>query len=135
MTEAIYSILAAHVGVTTLVSTRMYPDFVPLKTDSTDTDYPCIMFQCISDVTVNSQSGVSAYHDARVQVNCYATTKDVSQHVRLAAKNALERKTPGSYGSVTVIAITLLNQDEEYFDKADFDGIYNHFLEFSVVHA
>ena len=135
MTEAIYSILAAHTGVTTLVSTRIYPDFVPLQEEEGDTVHPCIMFQCISDVAVNSQTGRSSFKDARVQVNCYGLTKDSAQLVRLAATNALERKTPGSYGSVTVMGITLLGEDEEYFSTAQYDGVYNHFLEFSVIHG
>ena len=135
MLEAVYSILSAHSGVTGFVSTRIYPDVLPLKTLSDDATLPAIMFESISDVAVNSQSGRSEYMDARVQVNCYATSKQTAQYIRLQVLNALERKIPGNYGSVRVFGITLINQDEEYFNDADFDGVYNHFMEFSVVHG
>ncbi len=134
MTEAIYTILMADAGVTALISGRAYPNFVPLRTLEADSTYPCVMFEQISGFAVNSYSGRSGYHEGRVQVNCYHTEKKAALTLRRSVIQALERKTPGNYGSVIIINITLLDEDEEYF-TIDEDGIYNQFAEFSVVYG
>lgn len=134
MTEAIYSILSANAGVTALIVQRMYPNIVPMATEG-EVSYPCVMFEQISGFAVNSQQGRSTYHEGRVEVHSYSTEKQAALTLRRAVNAALERKAPGNYGSVVIMGITLIDEDEDYFFDANGDGIYECTSEFSVVYG
>ena len=101
--------LSGNSGVTTLVSTRIYP--LKLPQNST---YEAISYQRISNTPTD---GSTALRNSRWQINCWADTYAESQALALAVKAALEEysdttATPGiKEGHVA-------NEQDDYDDDA-----------------
>ena len=84
--------LAENAGVSSIVSTRIYP----LKLPQNPT-YEAISYQRISNT---GQDGTSTLRQSRWQINCWASTYGEAQALATAVKDALEEyvaisETPG----------------------------------------
>jgi hypothetical protein len=101
--------LSGNSGVTTLVSTRIYP----LKLPQNPT-YEAISFQRISNTPTNGNTDL---RESRWQINCWADTYVESQALALAVKTALEEykdttATPG------IKQAYVANEQDDYDDDA-----------------
>lgn len=122
ITEAFYAKLAATTGLTSLVSTRIYPIRLPQNPV-----FPCVTFQVISEPRIHSLDGASA-PNAIIQVDCWARQHKEAHQVAEAVMAAFD-SFAGTMGSVTVSACLLQNRQEIY--EPDVDD-YRVSLDFSV---
>lgn len=95
--------LAAATGVTALVSTRIYPVFLPQHPT-----YPAISYQRISS---SGQDGTSNRKLSRWQINCWASTYAGAQALAAAVKAALEE-----YHSGDIAWARVENESDDYDD-------------------
>jgi hypothetical protein len=86
--EIIYGILSATTGVTTLVSTRIYPDMAPQNAT-----FPYIVFQKLSTTPTDTKEGVSPLDKMLVQIDCYSNNYDTAHTIAAAIRVALDRYT------------------------------------------
>lgn len=94
-------------GVSALVSTRVYPVFLP----QTPT-YPAMSFQRISNT---GQSGTSDLKQSRWQLDCWASSYTAGQALAAAVKAAIEEfhdldQTPG------ILIGRVVNELDDYDD-------------------
>ncbi len=81
----IYGLLSGASDVAALVGTRIIPGVAKESTDA-----PRITYQTISDLPYSLLAGGSNGKKARVQVNCWATTRSGADDLAAKAKTALE---------------------------------------------
>ena len=84
--QIIYGILSATSGVTSLVSTRIYPDMAPQNAA-----FPYIVFQKLSTQPTDTKEGVSPLDKILVQIDCYSGSYDTSHTIAAAIRTALDR--------------------------------------------
>lgn len=102
--QYIYAKLAATAGVTALVSTRIYPVFIP-----EDAAFPAIVFTADNAPTDNQKDRKSDHDTATVTLTYWAEVKQGADayatldSIDLAVRNAFDFVT-GSAGDVTVEA-------------------------------
>lgn len=126
--KAIYNILNSSSNVTNLVSSRIYPLRVPQNTS-----FPCITYQTISNVPINTKSGFKTYQ-ARTQVNAFANNYSSCHEVASAVRGALSDVIYGTYGDVVVQTIKLVNQIDQEEDFADAEGIVHFIMDFIITY-
>lgn len=88
--EGLYSYLSTFAGLVSLVSTRVYPDFVPQ-----DATMPCLAYKRISTPRELSHdtSGIGAdLAHPRFQFNAWATTKSSAKAINEQVRAALNGK-------------------------------------------
>lgn len=83
--EMLYAILSNDTDVVALVSTRIYPLFVPQ-----DATRPAIAYQQISGPSTYSHNGNSGLQEVRFQLTCEGNTYSQANSVAIAAREALE---------------------------------------------
>jgi len=88
----IYTQLAADSGVSTLVSTRIYPDILPQR--------PSVPAMTYTRISNSPQLGTSSLRRSRYQLDCWDLTADGSEALASAVKSAMEEhhdqdQTPG----------------------------------------
>lgn len=122
---AIYSTLTSHVGLSALVSTRVYPDILP-----DNPTMPALTFQMISNVREERHRGQTGDAAPRFQVNVWAQTRAsraaVADQVRLAMM-----------AMTTVVGVTIkgvLNAGETRTYEPD-TRRYGTSLDFFVFHT
>jgi hypothetical protein len=86
--QIIYGILSATTGVTSLVSTRIYPDMAPQNAS-----FPYIVFQKLSTTPTDTKEGVSPLDKMLVQIDCYSNNYDTAHSIAAAIRVALDRYT------------------------------------------
>jgi hypothetical protein len=86
--QIIYGILSATTGVTSLVSTRIYPDMAPQNAT-----FPYIVFQKLSTTPTDTKEGVSPLDKMLVQIDCYSNNYDTAHSIAAAIRVALDRYT------------------------------------------
>lgn len=88
---AIYGILSAASGVTTLVSTKIFPRLAPMETVA-----PYVVYSIVSVDPTDSKTRPSTLDRVRVQIDCYARTYASAEAVHSAVRSALDAYTIGS---------------------------------------
>ena len=88
ISRAIYTILSAHAGLTSLVSTKIYPVTAPQQTE-----YPYLVFGMDSVEPINRQTGVAMAEYINLDVN--VVSKKLNEHESIAEelRMALDRVT------------------------------------------
>lgn len=94
--KALYGILTAASGVTSLVSTRIYPDMATQQAA-----YPFIVYSVTNTLPTDSKDGPSGLDEVEFSVLCYSNTYTQAQDIASAVRTALDR-TSGSYSGITV---------------------------------
>jgi len=83
----IFSVLTGDAAVSALVGTRVYPIKLPHEPT-----YPAITYSRVASEKVNAFDGYKGLEDARIQVDCWASTyaqaKDLAEKVISAMINA-----------------------------------------------
>lgn len=94
--QDVYDVLAAHAGLTALVSTRIYQMAFP-----SGTAFPCVTFQMISEPTEQVVTGAIVGSSPRFQLTAWADDRDdaseVAEQLKLAAVSGI-----GTFKDVTV---------------------------------
>jgi hypothetical protein len=93
-------------GVSSLASTRVYPDALPLNYNPASTG-PAVLYQRIS---AKPTASLDAYHDeerVRIQYDCYASTRTIAHQLGRAIQAALEAKKRGVLTTLTIDEITI----------------------------
>lgn len=85
ISAAIYSIISSNIGITDLVSTRIFPQSAPLNTQ-----FPLIVFTHVSKVPTNTKDGGSVVDESRVQVDIYSKNHPEAGSINDAIRTALD---------------------------------------------
>jgi hypothetical protein len=116
--SAIYSILANDAGVAALVSTRIYPTFVPQGASM-----PAITYQRIVAVRDHVLDGTTEMVAATYQINCWAETYAETRALSDAVRAALD-DYEGTVNSVVIQNIHLTDEDD-LSDRLPGDDVLN----------
>jgi hypothetical protein len=103
--DSVRQYLLDNAGITSLVSTRIYPDFLPQGNRGQVTDtLPSIVYKLISDVPFyDSPTGDSGAASARIQFDCIANTNQQANDIELAIRQAMSGYR-GYFGSMKVMS-------------------------------
>jgi hypothetical protein len=115
--EGLYTKLSTTVGITNLISTRVYPNKLPQTVT-----LPAMTYQRIDTPRVHSHdsSGSAGTAHPRFQFDCWAETYSGAKAISDALRAALNGyKGTITSGANTVVVQGALIQDERYDDFAD----------------
>lgn len=124
--KAIYAILSTDAGVTE-ITTLIYGNEA-----RQGVDFPCVVYNIISAVPINTKSGSAAY-SVRVQIDSLADSYDAASALNLAVIAALKDKALGTYGGVYVQTIKM-DSSQDLTGTDGFDGINRISTDFIVYH-
>ena len=113
----VYDRLSADTSITSLVSTRIYPDLLPQSPT-----YPAITYTEISMTPVSSFDGTNALQNSRVRVDCWAETRAAAIELAKTARSVMTTNTADMTASVLA---------ETPFYEPDLD-VYRESLDLSV---
>ena len=117
--KVIYTVLSADSSITD-VTTRLYPIVAPEQTD-----FPCIVYNVTGTRPYPTKSGVAEIDDLFVTVDCYAKDTEAAagyttvSTLSEAVRDSLDRKTPGTYASVTIDGVQFLDADAGFDKESD----------------
>ena len=103
--KAIYAILSTAVPVTGIVSTRIYPDMAPQ-----DAIYPFVVYSITGILPSNTKDHASQMDEVTASVICYADSYNDVQDLSEKVRAALDGKTRGTYGGVSLQSIRITDQ-------------------------
>ena len=103
--KAIYAILSTAVPVTGIVSTRIYPDMV-----TQDAIYPFVVYSITGILPSNTKDHASQMDEVTASVICYADSYNGVQDLSEKVRAALDGKTRGTYGGVSLQSIRITDQ-------------------------
>lgn len=117
ISRAIYTILSAHAGLTSLVSTKIYPVVAPQQTA-----FPYVVFSTDSVEPINRQTGTAMAEYVNLDVNVVSKIVDENESIAKQVRLALDRVAEGAYSGVNV-GVTLfedwngpvLNDDDDAY--------------------
>ena len=120
--EALYKYLSTYSGITTLISTRLYPVVIPQGVT-----YPAVSFQKISMQRVHAFQQDTGLTSAMIQVSTWAKTDStkkgyahcqaVSSQIRAALQNY--SGVMGGTGGVTVNAVLIESEMDDYEEASE----------------
>jgi hypothetical protein len=126
--NVIYNKLVNTVGVTNLVSTRIRPS----RAAQSDV-YPYIVYEKISEPSLQTKDGNSGWYKARYQLSMLATSLASVQTIADAVRTALDG-VGGTIAGFTVQRITFEDERDIFNDNSAIDGVYmlqqDYFLTF-----
>ena len=117
-------------AVTSLVSTRIYPQVLPQGCT-----LPAVRYSLVSSSRETLVGGVSGFADSTVQVDAYAETYLDAQNVAEQIKLAL-MDWAGTSSDIEIRNIQLRNQMDMYEAPIDADDVGAHrvALDFEIIH-
>jgi hypothetical protein len=107
--NAISKKLLAEPSVTAITSTRVWPDTLPKNAV-----IPAVVYSVISNIPEHHLTGAAAIAQARVQLDCYASTRDAANELGETVRLAIDGQR-GTWGSQYIRTCHLDN------DLADYD--------------
>lgn len=126
--NVIYNKLVNTVGVTNLVSTRIRPS----RAAQSDV-YPYIVYEKISEPSLQTKDGNSGWYKARYQLSILATSLASVQTIADAVRTTLDG-VGGTIAGFTVQRITFEDERDIFNDNSAIDGVYmlqqDYFLTF-----
>ena len=119
---ALYSYLTGISAITTLVSTRIYPDVAPETATR-----PYIIYQYVSSEHVRHMTAASDFASRRVQFDVYGDSALSVENVFDALRDALESKR-GNIGTenLSVLSSGIDSERDDFVDPADASQIGKH---------
>ena len=103
--KALYAILSTAVPVTGIVSTRIYPDMA-----TQDATYPFVVYSITGILPSNTKDHASQMDEVTASVICYADSYNGVQDLSEKVRAALDGKTRGTYGGVSLQSIRITDQ-------------------------
>lgn len=126
--EAVKARLGAVSGVTSLISTRVYP--VKLPQSAT---LPAVTYQRVSTIRENAMAADPGVARTRLQVTCAADSYSGLKAVTEAVRAALQRYR-GTVGGVVVLDVFLDNETDLFGEEENDAGVYLTAQDFIVIH-
>jgi hypothetical protein len=120
--NAIYTILAATTAVTSKVGTHIYT-VVAAQQDVT----AYIVIHLIDINPENTKDGVSLLDEARVQVNCFHSSKATCDELAAAIRTALDRYR-GTAGSYTIDRIIFQDARNDFDEDRKIYQVQQDFI-------
>ena len=117
--QIVFNILSNASGVTSLVPAA---SITPQRVEAGE-DLPYITLRRISRKGWHSDSGTAAWMDT-VEVRCYAKEQNSALDIEEAVIAALNRKTPGTYNSQSLLCLTHDDGEDLTAEGADADGVF-----------
>jgi hypothetical protein len=108
--KAFRTYILTKTGVSSLISTRMYPDYLP----QTPT-LPAVVYHVISNVPEHHLGGAAALTTLRIQANLYATSRSGANTLAEAMRNAANGYTGAmgaEYAQTCRLDVTRYDTDE-----------------------
>tara|TARA_Y100000401_G_C8321663_1_gene225650 strand:+ start:1116 stop:1526 length:411 start_codon:yes stop_codon:yes gene_type:complete len=125
--KAIYNILANDSDVSTLVSTRIFPNVAPQTTV-----FPFIIYDITGVSPNDTKDGASTLDTNDVMISCYSETysqaSDLAQKIRIA----MDRINQGDYGGETIQSSQFQSYNDIFDDTSGDSGIYRKALDFEI---
>lgn len=120
--SALYSYLSGISGLTSLVSTRIYPDIAP-----PDASMPYVVYQYVSADHVRNMTSASDFASRRVQFDVYGASALSVDNVFQQLRTALESKR-GNIGSenLAVLSSGIESERDDYIDPIDGGQVGKH---------
>jgi hypothetical protein len=113
--KVIYGILSVTSGVTSLVSTRIYPTIAPAETVA-----PFITFRIVSNNPTDTKTRPSKVDFVRVQIDCWGRTYASAEAVHGAVRTAIDNYALGStVASVKVDGIKFETENDALDEEID----------------
>jgi len=109
--KAIYAILSTAVPVTGIVSTRIYPDMA-----TQDATYPFVVYSITGILPSNTKDHASQMDEVTASVICYADSYNGVQDLAEKVRAALDGKTRGTYGGISIQSIRITDQISTQMD-------------------
>jgi hypothetical protein len=81
----IYAKLTADAGVTALVSTRIYPVFIPQ-----DAEYPAITYSAVYTPADNTKTDDATHDNCALTLRCWAAKYDDATEIDIAVRAAID---------------------------------------------
>jgi len=103
--KAIYAILSTATPVTGIVTTRIYPDMA-----TQDAVYPFIVYTITGILPSNTKDHASQMDEVTASVICYTDSYNSVQDLAEKVRAALDGKTRGTYGGVSLQSIRITDQ-------------------------
>ena len=97
---AIYGILSGATGVTSLISTRIYPDIAPQNAA-----YPFVIYSIEGTDPSDTKDGASSLDVVEFTVTVFSESYDNMTSIASAVRTALDAKAPGTYSGITLQSI------------------------------
>lgn len=108
ITEALYEKLSTTAGLTSLVSTRIYPDLMPQSPT-----LPAITYQMISNVRDERHGGQTADARPRFQITCWASTALAAAAVAIQVRLAVMVMS-GTIETVEIVGVWNAGESRGY---------------------
>ena len=125
--KAIYNILSTDSNVTAVTS-RIYGNEA-----RQGMVFPCVIYNVISDVGVNTKSGMGALQ-SRVQVDCYCEKYEDVNALAILVRTSLADKAKGTYGGVLVQTIKF-DSSNDTIENEGFDGVFRVSMDFMIFYT
>ena len=123
--EGLYSYLSTNVGVSALVSTRIYPGTLPQNWTA-----PAISFQRISGVRLRRLSGPVGRATPRIQIDCWADSYSGAKALAEAVRSAMDGYA-GLMGTTTVGSV-VLETDIDFYEPDT--NVYRVSMDYWISH-
>lgn len=102
---AIYGILSTINGVTSICSTRIYPDIAPQNAS-----YPFAIYTIEGADPSDTKDGASKLDAVTFTVMALADSYDTANNLAAAIRTALDAKAPGTYSGIVLQSIRFSDQ-------------------------
>lgn len=128
---ALVAILEGAAGVTSLISTRIYPNVAPQNVT-----FPFLVYETISSTRETAMVDDPGVVRRVYQLTAYGLTSDVVASVIEACRAAVQR-TRGTYAAVEVLDVLLEGEADFFTDAITPDGrhgVYGRTLDVQMIH-
>lgn len=127
--KAIHNILSNDATVAALITdgsaVKCFPVQIPQLTQ-----FPAIVYTVVSNFPNDTKTGRSEFDQVRVQIDCYARSYTAATELEDAVRNALDRVTPGTYGTVVVKGTRYLSTNETIEED---DNVYRVSTDYQII--
>lgn len=114
ISSTIRTIALADANVSALVGTRMYSDALPQAAT-----LPAVRYQVIDTLPTECLVAIAPVARARLQVDCYATTRSASVSLADTMRIALEKKYQGNNSGQYIHEISLQEGERHAVDRPE----------------
>lgn len=124
--------LLTKASITSLLGTRIFPNKIPQK----NSDWPCVVYQIISQNPGHTLEGGADYAETRIQLDVYSETALARDALVEALRNVLQGFR-GTMGSSTVSSVVYRNSIDLYEPPADNSdvGLYRNSADYWLRHS
>jgi hypothetical protein len=129
--EGYYSYLTSVSAITALVSTRVFPLFVPqsLAGASQDSRFPCLVYRSQLQVRGKSNAGTNGLNKTRIETHCWSTTDALAGALATTVISNLKNQHKTTWGTVKISNCNVESDDENLEQMVGNDGL----LKFGVI--